>query len=937
MKVQKKDGTFEAWIDSKVINACNKANSNPSVEEKDKLSEKDIQWVLEKTKSRLSNASIVTVNDIHDIVEQLLTKKSYPVGHAYITFRAQKQKSDKFSPIEKNFINLVQNKNEALRGDNANKKTTLNSSQRDYGTGLICKSILQKTLPKDIQFAHDKGYIHFHDSDYFGQILSNCGLVNVEDMIENGFAMSNELVETPATFKTFCNLLAQINQHISGSQYGGQTVSWAHALKVMPSTKLHIAHDIVQNELIRHDIEISFKEIEGNTPKECYDNYLTEYISYDVFKKLLKKGVKEEIRFGIKTYQWQVLSQMSSNGQTPFVSNVLNLREAQNEEELEDLAMIIEEMIKRRIKGIKDTNGHMSTPLFPKLLYWLCPGLNMKEGDPYYYLTELAGDCVVKRMAPDFNSEKKCREIKSGQIIPSMGAVAGNEIVSIMIDGIEYNNIQVSEAIELLQKANKDFGSQQNPKDTELKGVCGVYKITYLPTGNYYIGSSKNIKRRFQEHRYSIAHTGAIEGNIIGDMDARNYKFELVKETSIDDMFDEEVKAIDLNDPLIINEIAGPRNPGSPNGSNHLDGTYRTRQVPYTKFYNCKKHCFIKSKGKWEPIEMFEINEKDVPLDIYDVTFKFGDSEKIIRITEDHPLHTNRGRVQCADLKLGDVLYNSSDFSECPITKIQKVDEKIMTYDFTTSNDMFDLSGIISHNCRSLLSPLWEDKTYPIDTKFYWQEITEDNVQYPDAYDKNFDYAKGFGTYSSIPLDKHVVLNFRGNSGWVISHDKYTITIREPKVYGRWNMGVVTINIPHVALTAKQLAEQNNTDIMKEFYKLFDERLEICHRALRFRWDNIKNGKAMASPILWQWGAYDRVTEETTLDEIHSNHPGRSSISLGFCGLAEAVLALCGHDNTTEEGQILAQEILSYMNKVCDSWKEEDETELKDEEFEIEM
>lgn len=397
-------------------------------------------------------------------------------------------------------------------------------------------------------------------------------------------------------------------------------------------------------------------------------------LSYKNFRKKVELETQHDVHVGIKTYQFQLLAHTSSQGQTPFTSNVLNLREAQNEQEQKDLAFLIEEMLKRRIKGVTDKNGLREAPLFPKLLYYVCEGLNLKPTDPYYYLTELAAKCMATSMQPDIISEKKNREAKHGQIVPCMG-------------------------------------------------------------------------------------------------------------------------------------------------------------------------------------------------------------------------------------------------------------------------------------CRSFLQGIWIEKEYPINTKFHWQVIDDSNVQYLDAPGKNFNYKKGFGTYDILPKSLFsedvspkdvIVINFRGNSGWVKEFKKNEkgediVVITEPKVYGRFNAGVVTINIPHAALEARKEVNEShnimnmsfNKEFKKEykerFFQIFKERLEICHKGLKARYEAVCNIKAKNAPILWQYGALTRLPEDASIgDWIKAHEPDFTSISLGFIGLYETCQALINESNTTSSGQILSKEILQYMNDLMLDWKRVD-------------
>ena len=449
-----------------------------------------------------------------------------------------------------------------------------------------------------------------------GIITGNCDVYDLENMFKYGFVMGDTKIEpndeTP--FRTIVNLAAQIALLISGRQYGGQTMSWVHLVPYVDQTR----------KIIRKKILQDFNEIGVQ-------------LSEDKLNSLTEKKVRDEISEGVKIYQYQILCHSSANGQTPFVSNNLCLREARTKQELDDFALIIEEILKRRIKGVKDPSGNYISPLFPKLLYWTCDGLNVKKGDPYYYLTELAAKCISKRMQPDIVSESQTRKYKQGQIIPCMG-------------------------------------------------------------------------------------------------------------------------------------------------------------------------------------------------------------------------------------------------------------------------------------CRSLLGPIWEERTYPVDTKFFWTE----GGTYP--YEKFLDER----TFESLPNGEYntgydegqYCINFRGNTGWLIKKTDTEVIIKEPMVYGRWNNGVITINLPYVALEARE----NGID----FYENLDKWLEVCRHGMQERVKSCRKIKAKNSPILWMHGALARMEPEQTVGDLMDAHPTRPTVSLGYVGLYETVQALIGESNTTENGRKICKEIMQHLNDKLQQWKKED-------------
>ena len=633
MKVYKRNGAEQDFCLDKIINAIKKANN--AVSDDGKLTDEQFDKVVATVEKFLEPFDTVKVEDIQDLVEKALMKHNrYEIAKAYILFRDKKQNQKLYDDVDEQVLAITKGESAELRGDNANKHIDVNSSIRDYIAGTECKSLAQKMLDKSIITAHKKGWLHYHDMDYSPVMpLHNCDVFNIEDMLDNGFMMNDTKITRPRRFSTAANLAAQINLIISGSQYGGQTFSWAPLAKYVESTRV--------------DCKIELLTILSVLPKWL------ALILKPWYNKMVEVMVKRDVHVGIKTYQYQVLCHQSSNGQTPFVSNVINLREAMGEREQKDLAFIIEEILKRRTKGVLDKLGKPMPPLFPKLLYYTCDGLNVKKGDPYFYLTELAAKCITVRMQPDIISEKKNREVKKGQMIPCMG-------------------------------------------------------------------------------------------------------------------------------------------------------------------------------------------------------------------------------------------------------------------------------------CRSFLSAIWEERRYPRSTKFYWQYVTSSNVQYEGAPGRNIDFNRKI-EYSVLPhsdANCEIAINFRGNTGWLKETTDEEVVVLQPIVYGRFNMGVVTVNLPHCALSAVKSVKDNNMDskyLKDEFYRILDERLEICHKALLTRWESVKNIKAKNSPILWQHGALARLDEDDTIgDWVMKHEPAFTSISLGYVGLYETCMALTGESNTSAKGQKTSSKILQYLNKKCEEWKEED-------------
>ena len=616
MRVIKRNESEQDFCFDKIEKAIMKANS--TVDDNDKMNDDAIQKVLSTVQKKLTGFNSVKVEDIQDFVEQALVRHNkYAVAKSYILYRDNKKRNKKYTENEEKILSLIDGTS-SLRGDNANKHIDDNASIRDYIAGIMCKSLANKTLPKEIIKAHNEGIIHWHDVDYSPtQPLINCDLYNLDDMFKNGFVMGDTKIEpnNETPFRTVVNLAAQIALLISGRQYGGQTMSWIHLVPYVDQTR-----KIIRKKLINDFNDAGVQ------------------VSEDKLNSITERKLRDEISEGVKIYQYQILCHSSANGQTPFVSNNLCLREAMTKQELNDFAIIIEEILKRRIKGVKDPSGNYISPLFPKLLYWTCDGLNVKKGDPYYYLTELAAKCISKRMQPDIVSESQTRKYKQGQIIPCMG-------------------------------------------------------------------------------------------------------------------------------------------------------------------------------------------------------------------------------------------------------------------------------------CRSLLGPIWEEKTYPIDTKFFWTE----GGTYP------YDQFVESRTFNDIPNGEYndgydngqYCINFRGNTGWLIKKTDTDVTIKEPVVYGRWNNGVITINLPYVALEAKEKGI--------DFYENLDRWLEVCRHGMQERVKSCRKIKAKNSPILWMYGALARMEPEQTVGDLMDQYPTRPTVSLGYVGLYETVQALIGESNTTDEGRELSKEIMTYINNKTNQWFTEGE------------
>lgn len=566
MKIIKRNGSEVTFEVEKIVNAIAKANAE--VPEDQRLTEREIQFASLNVTDECEKAGhTVTVEEVQDLVEdQLMALDRFEVARKYIIYRyLQNQKRHKNTTDDK-ILSLIECNNEEVKQENSNKNPTVVSVQRDYMAGEVSKDLVQRELlPEDIVAAHNEGLIHFHDSDYFAQHMHNCDLINLDDMLQNGTVISGTLIERPHSFSTACNIATQIIAQVASCQYGGQSISLAHLAPF---------------------VDVSRKKIRKTVMEEM--NSVGVELSAEQLNEMVEKRLRDEVSRGVQTIQYQVVTLMTTNGQAPFITVFMYLNEAKNEQEKQDLALIIEEMLRQRYQGVKNEEGVWITPAFPKLIYVLEED-NVYEDSKYYYLTQMAAKCTARRLVPDYISEKKMKE----------------------------------------------------------------YKL---------------------------------------------------------------------------------------------------------------------SKGEKEG-----------------------------------------------------------------------------------EGDTFTCMG-----CRSFLTP---DRS-----------------------------GNGFNNVARAK-------NYEPN---------------KPKYYGRFNQGVVTINLPDVALSAGR--------DMDKFWKIFDERLELCHRALRTRHDRLKGTLSDAAPILWQYGALARLDKGEVIDPLL--YGGYSTISLGYAGLYECVKAMTGHSHTDKEATPFALQVMQHMNDKCTEWKE---------------
>ena len=396
--VIKRNGKEVKFDLSKIVHAIEKANKE--VDPIYQLNAYQIQAAADSVVKKIQTKSYaVNVEEIQDMVETaIMEMRGYEVAQKYVRYRYKREMARKANSTDEDILALIDQANEELKQENSNKNPVINSTQRDYMAGEVSKDLTRRLLlPEDIVHAHEDGIIHFHDSDYYAQKEHNCDLINLEDMLQNGTVISETMIEKPHSFFTACNVTTQIVAQVASNQYGGQSFTLSHLAPFVDISRQKIREAVIEER------------------KETGENMDGEIIA-----KIVNRRLKEEIKSGIQTIQYQLITLMTCNGQAPFVTMFMYLDEVEKGPVRDDLAMIIEEVLRQRMQGVKNEKGVWITPAFPKLIYVLDED-NIHENSPYYYLTELSAKCTAKRMVPDYISAKKMKEYKGGDVYPCMG------------------------------------------------------------------------------------------------------------------------------------------------------------------------------------------------------------------------------------------------------------------------------------------------------------------------------------------------------------------------------------------------------------------------------------------------------------------------------------------------------------------------------------
>lgn len=835
MYIIKRDGSQVNFDKNKIINAINGANKEVSMN--DRLTDDQINKIADEIEISAQNSKYAfNVEEIQNKVEDSINElKKFNLGRAYSTYRFKQAEKRKKSILNEKIKAIVDFKSEEAKQENSNKNPHVAPTQRDYMAGEISKEItMDELLPPDIVSAHNEGIIHFHDSDYFLNHIYNCSLIDLKDMFENGTVISETKIDTPKSFSTACNIMTQIMAQVASSQYGGQSMTLSHIAPFVDVSRQKIKNSLLEDFGISDVNELS------DETKELFDRQLSHRLHNEVVS-------------GVQTIQYQILTLLTTNGQTPFVTLFMYLDEVEEGQLRDDLALIIKEVLIQRMQGVKNEKGDWITPAFPKLIYVLDED-NAYEGSKYFDLTKLAAKCTAKRMVPDYISAKKMREFKDGNVYPCMGCVEGREVVTYKINDVLY-----VESFEKMWNRLAAIGEVKTQKSSEEDMYIDLYNIPdksikiYDKKEGFVI--TKRIIRNFSNNWMSVKMTNG--RSLICTDDHPFY---------IENRGRVLAKDLNINDTVLFNNSQySEETIDIPQKTAYICGKYLNNvslsdiNVSFTSmvfsFVRKSKISFL--LGMMGKNDNIDINDESIlnigDIELSSISKELALLQMLLLQSLGYKVEINKKYIPyhytIYNVKTNGMYNNDIDSDYGKITSVKKIPfKRSYSYDVTTESDHFDVSGIYSHNCRSFLTSE--------------KEITNSD-----------------GTQ---------------------------------KFYGRFNQGVVTINLPDVALSS-------NGDFDK-FWKIYDERLELCHRALRKRHERLLGTPSDIAPILWQYGAIARLEKGEKIDKLLYN--GYSTISLGYAGLYECVKYMTGKSHTDPEATPFAMQVMQKLNDKCNEWRE---------------
>ena len=930
MNVIKRSGEEVSFDANKILVAISKANKATNVA--NQINDSQITDITNSVIRKCNEAGrAVSVEEIQNMVEtSIMELGAYALAKNYITYRYEHALARKANTTDKKILALLGRTNEELKQENSNKNPTLNSTQRDYMAGEVSKDISKRfIIPADLWDAHEKGLIHIHDTDYLAQPMYNCCLINLEDMLQNGTCISGTQIDKPHSFATACNIATQIIAQVASNQYGGQTITLSHLAPFVD----------VSRQKIRKAVIDELKEIGADATDE-------------IVKKLTEERLLKEVSAGVQTIQYQIITLMTTNGQAPFVTVFMYLDEVPEGQTRDDLALIIEEMLKQRIKGVKNEKGVYITPAFPKLIYCLDED-NIHDDSKYYYLTKLAAECTAKRMVPDYISAKIMKELK-GEVYPCMGCVDGKEVITYKL-----NNTVYSESFERMWDRLAKYYQvelQQNNHDFVMKtpGVQ-IYDQKKGFVDNY--GVIKNHNSDWL--RITFSNGRVITCTPDHPFETTDGRVVYAKDLSEIDLID-----IDKASNSILNPIESVKQNRAwlygftlcdssyydsitasiaSNGEDEIQNTFidilhKEYNLPvnvieqhrgvkgnYKDLRVCANKYGDYQKLRIDLTTLFEgkaKNDRHIPNEVFSWNIESKLSFLAGMIDADGYLNTSSKKafIQIGstnkELAIQQALLAQSCgmFAKIYLNhyKHNKTDAIRYRVEFTPTNEL--LSFIKCAKKKDLADSILENTNNSI--------VNEDtchivNVEHFSKTGFSYDVTTASEHFTVSGLYSHNCRSFLTpdrftDNGW--ENNEHALNSNgKHKYYGRFNQGVCTINLVDVACSSGK--------DMKKFWEIFDERLDMCYRVLMIRHEKLKGTPSDVAPILWQYGAMARLKKGETIDKLLYN--GYSTISLGYGGLAECVHYMLGVSHTSPEGEKFGLAVMQHLNDACDKWKKE--------------
>lgn len=909
LKVIKRDCTEVDFQKEKILNAILKAMKNGSGIVKPKIAEDVANEIYEQNKDKEE----ISISEIEQLVfDKLISKKQKLTARAYEGYRSIREFQRDENELDDIVTGIVEGVDKEILDENSNKNSYIAPTQRDLIAGELSRNYSRRNLlPVNITQAHDEGIIHFHDADYFVQHIHNCCLVNLEDMLQNGTVINTKMIEKPKSFQTACTVATQIVQQVANSQYGGQTISLSHLAPFVRISKHKWENRIIED----------------------FDNAGISYNDEDV-SRIANKRLQEEIKAGIQTIQFQVNTFNTSNGQSPFLTIFMYISE--NPEYEEETALLIEEVLNQRYEGMKNEVGVPVTPSFPKLIYVLDEN-NIPQDSKYRYLTDLACKCVAKRMMPDFISAKIMRENYDGEVFPCMGCVDGKEIITykinnqLFVESFERMWNRLTDTFEVKHQYCNDnpnlYMDLNNVEiyDTE-KGFINTKRIIRNISNNWVDVHLSNGRRLLctSDHPFEIVNKGTVKANELNVSDKVLINSSQYNQESI--YFNSD-KAWLLGFMLCDGCYQ----------SNHIFASIAAEEEDeieekfhstFPKYFGLNTKTVLRERGKkgtYKDLITMADDNGNLQYAINYFTSKFGGINKVNRHIPNEVFSWNYEAKMAFLAGMIDADGYLNDNNGGSIVQIGSTNKELALQQMALAQAL-GMPAKIYHNhytkknpnairYRVEFCPIEELLTYivcdkkckhyknttlccynayaevieilPVKTSMYSYDVTTDSEHFEIS-----------GIYS------HNCRSFLSN--WKDKNGKY-------KWYGRFNQGVVTLNLVDVGLSAEK--------DMDKFWDILDKRLKLCYQALTLRHERLEGTSTTVSPIHWQHGALARLSKDDKIDDLL--HNGYSTISLGYAGLYECVLSMLGVSHTTEEGEKFALEIMNKLRSTCDKWKKE--------------